>query len=78
MLFAGSVGLVFLFFSSFYKCARITIRKMGSSQLLAKSGTILFDFPVPPTDVTDERGVNKVEGIVLGVLCPDFGKFIKK
>ncbi|CAL8129585.1 unnamed protein product [Orchesella dallaii] len=45
---------------------------MGS-QNLAKSGTILFDFPVPPTDVTDENGMNKVENAVVSVLAPHFG-----
>lgn len=45
-----------------------------TQQLLAKSGTILFDFPVPPTDVTDENGMNKVENVMLAVLRTDFGK----
>lgn len=48
---------------------------MGSdSGPLAKNGTILFDFPVAAQFLTDEKGLDKVENVVVGVLKEDFGE----
>lgn len=52
--------------------AGVTIQEKKDT-LVVKIGTVLFDFPVSPEDVSNEAGVNKVESVVMDVLRPDFG-----